>query len=247
MPSWLLNKLKAILHQDDINAWIEKFGHLQGEDFLDAVIEDMHLQYQSEGWEHVPAQGRYFFVSNHPLGGLDGMILIKLLSERLGDVKSLANDVLLHVTPMQPFFLPINKHGSQTAEHCRSINEAYASEISILCFPAGLCSRRINGVIQDLPWQPHVIKKAVEYKRDVIPLYFSGRNTARFYNLSSARRALGIKANLEMFLLADEIFKQKSNTFHVTVGYPISYSTFDNTRTPREWVQWLRQQTYNLA
>jgi putative hemolysin len=143
-------------------------------------------------------------------------------------------------------FLPVNKHGGQAREAVKQLEETYASDSQILYFPAGLCSRKKRGIICDLEWQKSFISKAVQHRRDVIPCYFSGRNSDFFYNLSNIRKFLGIKANIEMLYLPDEMFRQQGKNITLVFGKVIPWQTFDNSKTPKEWSEWVKGRTYEL-
>jgi 1-acyl-sn-glycerol-3-phosphate acyltransferase len=247
VPGFVVRYLKRIVHQDEINATLRAKGHLKDNEFNEAILEMMGITYRAYGAESLPAEGRYIFVSNHPLGGLDGMVFIKELSAHYRSVKFPVNDILLYLKNYSGIFVPINKHGAQAREAARLIEEAYESDSQILYFPAGICSRRNNGVIKDLPWQKSFVSKAIEYKRDVIPCYFSGRNSSFFYNLASIRSRVGIKTNVEMLYLADEMFRQKGKDLHLVFGECIPWQTFDKSKSNMEWAEWVKNKTYDLS
>ena len=113
-------------------------------------------------------------------------------------------------------------------------------------FPAGLCSRKINGVIRDLPWKKTFISKSVETHRDVVPIHFSGQNSNFFYNLANVCKALGIKFNIAMLFLVDEMYKNVHKSFDVHIGKPIPWETFDKSRTPAQWAQYVQDIVYQL-
>jgi putative hemolysin len=207
----------------------------------------MEVTYQVEGLENLSLDGHYLFASNHPLGGLDGMILIHTLGQKYPVVKFPVNDLLMYIKQLHPVFIPVNKHGAQTMDYAKQLDEAYNSQAQILYFPAGLCSRKQHGVIQDLDWKKSFISKAIKHQRDVVPVYFSGRNSNFFYNLAKIRAFLGIKANIEMLYLVDEMFKQKGKNISVKIGKPISYQTFDKSRTPQLWASWLKARVYEMG
>jgi putative hemolysin len=247
IPGFVVRYLKRIVHQDEINATLRAKGHLKDNEFNEAILEMMGITYRAYGAESLPAEGRYIFVSNHPLGGLDGMVFIKELSAHYRSVKFPVNDILLYLKNYSGIFVPINKHGAQAREAARLIEEAYESDSQILYFPAGICSRRNNGVIQDLPWQKSFVAKAIQHKRDIIPCYFSGRNSSFFYNLASVRSKLGIKTNIEMLYLADEMFRQKGKDLDLVFGERIPWQTFDKSRSHMEWAEWVKNKTYELS
>jgi len=247
VPGFVVRYLKRIVHQDEINVTLREKGHLKDYEFNEAILEMMGITYRAYGAESLPAGGRYIFVSNHPLGGLDGMVFIKELSAHYPSVKFPVNDILLYLKNYSGIFVPINKHGAQGREAARLIEEAYASDSQILYFPAGICSRRNKGIIKDLQWQKSFVAKAVQYNRDVIPCYFSGRNSSFFYNLASLRSKLGIKANIEMLYLADEMFRQKGKDIDLVFGERIPWQTFDKSKSQLEWAEWVRNKTYDLS
>jgi len=246
IPGFLINYLKRIVHQDEINEFLSKAGHLKDAEFIAEGLREFNISYRVTGRENLPEQGRYIFVSNHPLGGLDGLVFIHEISRYYPDLKFPVNDILMNIRNLSGIFLPINKHGSQDREAALAIEAAYASGSQILYYPAGLCSRKKKGVIRDLQWHKSFIIKAVQYKRDVIPAFFSGRNSNFFYNLSNIRTFLGIKANIEMLYLADEMFKMRGKAIDLVFGKAIPWQTFDKTKTPSEWAGWIKEKSYQL-
>jgi hypothetical protein len=209
LPSFILNYLKRIVHQEELNEFITKSRHLRDAEFIYSFLQQLKIKYIVSGTENIPSEGRYIFVSNHPLGGLDGLVFIYELSKYFKVIKFPVNDILTNIENLNGVFLPINKHGSQGREAARLIDEAYASDSQILYFPAGLCSRKKRGVIKDLVWHKNFISKSITHKRDIVPAFFSGRNSDFFYNLSNIRNFLGIKANIEMLYLAEELFSER--------------------------------------
>jgi len=226
---------------------LQKHGHKQGVDFIDEALKVMQVTYSVKGIENLKPDGRYLFASNHPLGGLDGMILIHLLGKRYPEVKFPVNDLLMHITQLHNIFIPINKHGAQSSQNVKLMDVTFASDAQVLYFPAGLCSRKQHGRIEDLEWKKSFIVKAVQHKRDVVPVFFSGRNSNFFYNLARLRTFLGIKANIEMLYLVNEMFKQKGKSITVIIGEPIPYTTFDSSKSPAEWAKWVKLVVYELG
>ena len=246
VPGFIISYLKRIVHQDELNDFLRTAGNARDAVFIKAGLDYFNIRYSVSGIENIPTSGRFIFVSNHPLGGLDGLVFIYELSKHFRELKFPVNDILMNITNLSGIFLPVNKHGGQDREAVRKIEEAYASDSQILYFPAGLCSRKKKGIIRDLQWHKSFITKAVQYKRDIVPAYFSGRNSNFFYNLSNIRNFLGIKANLEMLYLADEMFKQKGKEIKLVFGKSIPWQTFSHTMTPVEWADWVRGKTYEL-
>lgn len=247
IPGFVYAWLKRIIHQQDINDFILKYGDRKGLDFSDAILEFLNVSYRVIGEENLPSpQGRYLFVSNHPLGGPDGIILISFLGTHYPKLKFPVNDLLLNLKNLNNIFLPVNKHGVQAKEAVIAIENAYASDCQMIMFPAGLVSRKQKGVIKDLKWQKSFISKAVQHQRDVIPIYVDGKNSNFFYNLANFRKKIHLKANLEMLYLPDETFKQRNKNFNLYIGKPIPWQTFDRSRTPIEWAQEVKETVYRL-
>lgn len=251
IPKFLVNYLKKIVHQDELNGF---FKEAHGKENFDFIAEAIYHHLQSgadfEGLENLPPkEGRYIFVSNHPLGGLDSLILGEKLGQKYdGKIKFFANDILMFLKPMKEMFLPVNKggKGGNTRENAQAVDEFFKSDNHLITFPAGANSRKINGKIQDLPWLKTFVTKATQYERDVVPIYFDARNSNFFYNLSRIRTKLGLP-NIEMLYLVDEMYKQRGKRFHVKIGKPILYTTFDKSKTPQQWAAWVREKVYELA
>jgi hypothetical protein len=246
LPDFIINYLKRVIHQDELNEFIKLYGNQKNAEFIGSSLKHFKINYTVSGTGNIPSKGRYIFVSNHPLGGLDGLVFMYELSKYFKDIRFPVNDILTNIENLNGIFLPINKHGSQGKESVKLIDEAYASDCQILYFPAGLCSRKKRGIIKDLVWHKSFITKSVEYKRDIAPAFFSGRNSDFFYNLSNFRNFIGIKTNIEMLYLADELFRQKDKDIHLIFGEKIPWQTFDKTRSPLEWAEWVKDKTYNL-
>lgn len=249
IPGFVVNYLIRTVHQDELNDIVHRYKHLDGVDFMKAVIKYFNLTLKIFGEENLPEDGgRYIFASNHPLGGFDGISLAAILGERYnGNIRYLVNDVLLQIPNLKSIFVPINKYGAQSKESTAKIEEAFASNNQILTFPSGLCSRKIKGVVKDLPWKKSFIQKAVKYQRDIVPIFFGGKNSNFFYRLANIRTNLGFKLNFEMLYLPDEMFKNKHQTYCIYIGEPIPWETFDKTKTPKEWAKWVEEKVYSMS
>jgi 1-acyl-sn-glycerol-3-phosphate acyltransferase len=246
IPGFVINYLKRIVHQDELNEFLTKYGHLRDAELIAAGLSHFEIKFKVTGTENIPKSGRYIFVSNHPLGGLDGLVFIYELSKYFHGIKFPVNDILTNIRNMSGIFLPVNKHGAQSKDAAILIEEAYASDQQILYFPAGLCSRKKRGMIRDLKWHKSFIIKSIQHKRDIVPAYFSGKNSNFFYNLANIRKFLGIKANIEMLYLADEMFKQRDKEIKLVFGEPIPWQTFDKTKSSLEWADWVKSKSYEL-
>ena len=247
IPGFMVDYLIRTVHQDELNEILRRYHDKDGVAFMQELIGYFDLNLELVNEENIPAEGRYIFASNHPLGGLDGICLSAIIGGRFdGKIRYLVNDLLLYLSNLRSIFVPINKHGAQGKKNAELIEKAYASDNQIITFPAGLCSRKQNGKIQDTEWKKSIIQKAVEYRRDIVPVFFEGRNSNFFYRLANMRKALGIKMNYEMIYLPDEMFKSKHKTYSIHFGKPIPWQTFDSSRKPAEWAEWVKEIVYNL-
>lgn len=247
-PRFIINYLKRKIHLDELNEILTIYADKDGVDFMDAVVGYFNLDLKTQGLENISNDGRYIFVSNHPLGGLDGICLSSVIGKKFNKkIKYVVNDVLYFIKNLQSIFLPVNKYGRQSKGAAGTLQKAYESDNQIITFPAGLCSRKENGKIKDLPWQKNFILKAIESKRDIVPIYFDGKNSNFFYRFANIRKRLGIKFNIELILLPDEMFKNKNSRFSIIVGEPIPYSFFDNQKSTLQWAEYVKEKAYDLA
>ncbi len=246
MPGFMLHYIKRIVHEEDINEVMANIGHLEGLDFVRGSLKELHTTVKVEGAENVPVEGGVILASNHPLGGLDGIALMKAVGDVREDFQFLVNDILLSIENLQPLFAPVNKVGENPREATRIIEKTYSQDIAVLVFPAGLVSRKLSDGISDLEWKKSFISRAIKYRKDVVPVHIEGRNSNFFYNLSRLRRFFGVKANVEMFYLADEMFRQRGKTITVRFGKPIPYQHFDASKTHKEWAAEVKAKAYNL-
>lgn len=245
LPRFILSYLKKIIHQDDLNEILRNYGHLYSFDFLDACLKEFGVKIIYRGLENISTDGRWIVASNHPLGGLDGMALMWVIGKVKKDIVFPVNDLLMNIANLKELFIPINKHGSNVG-NVKIIDDTFASEKGMLFFPAGLCSRKLKNGICDLEWKKSFITKARKYKRDIIPCFINGRNSDWFYNLARFRTFLGIKSNIEMVYLVDEMYRQQGKEIVITFGKPISYTTFDKRNPDAVWAQKLKDHVYNL-
>ncbi len=246
LPAFVFRLIERIIHQDEINRMVYTYREDFGLSFVNKCLDDLGVRLQVEGLENIQADTRYLIASNHPLGGLDGLSLISAISDVRKDIVFPVNDILLNVPQLQPLFIPVNKHGSN-AENRNVFNAAFESDYMILYFPAGLVSRKHKGIIRDPEWKKTFITKAVSYQRDVLPVFINGKNSNFFYSFANWRVRLGIKMNIEMALLPDELYSSKQRDIHIRIGKPLSYSTFTKDKRPIEWAALMREHVYRLA
>lgn len=247
IPKIIINYLKRIIHQNDINSFLERNSHCTGIDFTAAIIAELNITYNVIGLENIPTDERYIFASNHPLGGLDGVIMMDAISKRFPKIKFPVNDLLMNLDNLKPLFLPVNKHGSQSQANARLLEEAYKSDIQILMFPAGLVSRKIGKVITDLEWKKSFVKKAIEHQRAIAPVHINGQNSKFFYNLALWRKRLGLKVNIEMLYLADELYKQRDAKITICFGKPISYDDLKISNNHFATANSIREMVYEMG
>lgn len=247
MPGFVLSYIKRIVHEDEINEFMAKNGHLYGFEFLKKIFEDFDVEVELLGAENIVSEMGAIFVANHPLGGMDGMAFMLALSEYRKDIKFLVNDILTNIKNLAPLFIPVNKHGTQGREALDTIEKAYAEDHALLVFPAGLVSRKQEGAIKDLEWKKSFVSKAKKYRKTIVPVYIEGKNSNFFYNLAKLRKLFGIKANIEMFYLADEMFKQKGKKVRIHVGQAISHEYFDKSKSEKEWAENVKSIVYHMA
>lgn len=245
IPGFILRYLKRIIHVNEINDFLYRHKDDYGFDFAEAVMNDFEVKIEIIGLENIPKEGKQFIVSNHPLGGLDGMALIWSARKIRTDVKFPVNDILMNIPQLKPLLIPINKHGKNT-ENIRILEENFAANQLLLYFPAGLVSRRHGRGIRDLEWKHTVINKARQHERDIIPAFVEARNSNFFYNLAWLRKFFGLKANIEMLYLPDELYKFKGKKIKIYIGKPISYKYFDKSKKPIEWADHLKNLVYDL-
>lgn len=253
VPDFLIRYLERIVHVKQMNAFLRKYPDMEGYDFIRRVLdEELCCTASIEGIENIPTDGKpVIFASNHPLGGLDGMIIAQMIHEsrkEKRELKVIVNELLMFIKPIAGLWAPVNKTGSLSKEQVLQQQAMWESETDVLTFPAGACSRlqRINHtwLIQDLEWQKNFIQRAREYQRDIVPIYFEGQNSRFFYALAYIRKLLHIPINIEMLYLVDEMYGARGKHFRVHVLPPIPYTTFDNSKTPKQWAQYVKSIVY---
>ncbi len=249
IPKRLVHWLERTVCQDELNRLLRDNFPRRDADFCRGVLDDLGVTVNFHNLDNLPPKEltRVLFVSNHPLGGLDGMALIDFVRTYYGVApRFIVNDLLNAVEPLSDTFIPVNKHGAQSREAIRRLDEAFASDAPLLMFPAGLVSRRgKKGVVADLEWQKMFVAKTRQYGRDIIPLHFYGENSSFFYKFAKFRRRIGLKFNIEMIYLPREVFRSRGKTFDVVVGKPIPHASLDDMPPARK-AQQIRQMVYDL-
>lgn len=251
VPAFLVNRLKRLLHEEQVNAFLWDNRDVEGTEWLQRCVDYLKMDITLRGVENLPSKddGKlYTFVSNHPLGGQDGVALGSIIGKHYdGKFRYLVNDLLLYLPGLKPVCIGINKTGKQSRDFPRMVEAGFQSDNHMLMFPAGLNSRKINGRIHDLPWKKTFISKSVEYHRDVVPIHFSGRNSERFYRIAKWQTKLYLKINIAMLFLVDEMYRNVGKKFTITFGKPIPWQTFDKSKTPAQWAVWVEDKVYEMA
>lgn len=249
VPKCVLNRLRKILHEDEINEYLESVKDIKGAKWLEATRKYLDMRITVEGEDNLPPaeNGPYTFVCNHPLGGPDGIGIGAVLAKHYGDkLKYLVNDFLLFLPGLKPLCIPINKTGGQSRSLPQLVREGFESDNNIFMFPAGLCSRRHGGGIHDLEWKKTFIVRSVAAKRDIVPMHFSGRNSDRFYRIARLCEIFHSPINFAMLFLADETYRNRHKDFVLKVGKPIPWKTFDKSKTGSEWAAYVESICYSL-
>ncbi len=246
IPKFIISYLKRIIHQDSLNQMLVTYPNAYNVEFGKVCTAHFGVRSKSIGLDKINKNGRYLFVANHPLGGLDGIIFMNEVGSVFEDIKFPVNDILLQIGRFNDIFVPINKHGGHSREAAKLIEDAFVSEAQVLYFPAGLVSRKQKGKIKDLDWKANFIKKAIKHKRDIIPVHIEGNNSQFFYNLANIRKFLGLKSNIEMLYLVDEMFKQKNKDITLKFGTPIPWQEIKNNDTPKVWAEKIKKTVYSL-
>lgn len=246
IPGFVIRYLKRILHQDEINAFLEKHHQLKNAEFCEEVVKYFNIQIELVGKENIPSEGSIILAMNHPLGGMDALALVTAIKDQRTDIKFIVNDLLMHLHNLSDLFVGVNKHGKNDQSVRQQIMDLFESSEAVCIFPAGLVSRKVKGEIRDLDWKKTFVTYAAKYDQAVIPVYIDGQLSPFFYRLSRLRKFLGIKLNLEMLYLSDEMFKQRDKTIRFVFGKPLYIKDLP-TISEREQAQLVKAKVYELA
>ena len=250
VPRFLINALKRLIHQDWLNGYITRHQDKTGSPWIIGCLNDLDIRLNIVGAENLPDidDGKlYTFVSNHPLGGIDGLAVGALIGQKYNDnFKYLVNYLLMVLDGLAPLCIGINKTGANGRSFPALVEATFSSDHHVVMFPAGICSRKQNGVIKDLAWKKTFVTKSIETSRDIVPIHFDGQNSKFFYRLANICKALGIKFNIAMLFLVDELYKNQHSTYTITIGKPIPVATFDKSKSHNDWAQWVKEEVYKL-
>jgi len=247
LPGAVIKLIARVVRQDEINSVIYNNREKDGISFINGVLKDWNVKIIVEGEENIPVSGSFIFAANHPVGGMDAMSLIHVVSNHFPGVIFPSNELFRYIPQLKSILLGINVFGANTRETAEKLNSLFASKSQVLYFPAGEVSRRNKGIISDIPWQKSFITKAVQYRRDIIPIHISGRNSGFFYNVARIRKILGIRLYIETMLLPREMVRQINSTFTLTIGKPVAWQTLTTERSHYDWAQYIRKMVYSLG
>jgi len=246
MPSFIIRYLKRILHQNEINQILIDHKDKNDYEFCVSILNQFNIKVNLIGQDNIPLSGGAILTCNHPLGGMDALAIVNQISPIRKDIKFVVNDILLNLENLKGLFVGVNKHGTNSKQSILDLNKTFESEQLVFVFPAGMVSRRKKGEIRDLAWKKTFVSRAKKYHKNVLPVHVTGELSNFFYRLSNIRTKIGIKANIEMLYLIDETLKQKNKTFSITIGSPISWQTFDNSKSDLEWANFVKDKVYLL-
>ncbi len=243
---WILMKVLKISTLNDV---YDRNKHLSDLDFLNAILDEFKIKFEmpEEDFKRLPKDGAYITISNHPLGGIDGILLLKMMLEREPDFKIIANFLLHRIDPMKPYIMPVNpfEHHKEAKSSVIGIKETlrHLSDGKPLgIFPAGEVSTYRDGkLVVDKPWEEGAIKVIRKAQVPVVPIYFHAKNSRLFYILSK------INDTLRTAKLPSELLTQKHRVIKVRIGKPISVAEQNEYATIPEFSEFLRRKTYMLA
>jgi len=247
LPKFVVRLLERLVRQDDLNASIQRNSDKTGVPFVNGILNDWNVKIVVKGGEKVPGSGRFVFVANHPVGGMDAMAFLSTIYQFFPNVISPSNQLFNNIPNLHPVILGVNVFGINTKETVRKFNQLFESDSQIMIFPARIVSRRRKGIISDLPWQKTFVTKSIQYKRDIIPVHISGRNSGLFYFIANLRKFLRIKISVEIILLPHEMMKQRNTTVTITIGEVIPFQSFTDVMTHSEWAQKVKSVVYSLT
>ena len=250
LPRFAVRFLKKRIHQDEMNDCIMNAEPFCGPGFFDEALKYVDIRYKVRGTENLDLNKKYIFACNHPLGGPEALIIGSLFYNIYGGgFKVTSNQLLMHMKPLAEFFIPVkvqSKNG-QDRDIVARIAEMFESGEQVLVFPAGLCARKIKGKVTEMPWKKMFVTQARKYQRDVVPVHISGSNSAKYHFFSWVSRVLGLRVNIAMIFLVDELFNKRGSEFTITIGKPIPYTNFDRSKTDLEWAAEVKNMVKELS
>ncbi len=246
LPRFVVSYLQKILHEKEINKFINDNVESDGFKFSENSLALLGIEVSTVGLENVPKDSGVILACNHPIGGMDAMAIIQAIEGHRKDIKFVVNDILLELKNLAGLFVGVNKHGKNSAEALKHMNDVFGGGGATFVFPAGLVSRKKGNVIEDLEWKKTFVTRSKKFGVPVIPVYIDGSLSSFFYKLSNVREKLGVKANLEMLYLADEQFKQRGKKIKIHFGELILPEAFTKEKSDRDWAKVVKEKVYQL-
>ncbi len=245
LPQWFISYLRHLIREQELKELLLKFKDFHGMDFVNKVLDDFKISvnYVKQG---LISGKRLLFVANHPVGSFDGLALLSVIHKLFGDVKIILNEMLLYLNNLASLAIPVNVYGNLKKHQLENLNKAFESDSHIIIFPAGTVSLFIKGRVQDRPWRKTFIRKAIEYERDIVPVFVDAFNSKLYYIVGTIRQLLKLKVNIEIFMLPREIFRFKNRKINLIFGQPISYKLFTTDKPVEYWVNYVRQRVMTL-
>ncbi|MDG1041050.1 MAG: lysophospholipid acyltransferase family protein [Polaribacter sp.] len=243
---WLLMKLLSI---SKINKIYNSHKHKEDLAFLNGILGEFKIEFEipEEDLKRIPKEGPFITVSNHPLGGIDGVLLLKLLLQERPDYKIIANFLLHRIEPLKPFVMPVNpfenhKEAKSSVAGIKSALQHIRNGYPLGIFPAGEVSTYRDGKLMvDKPWEEGAVKLIKKAQVPVIPIYFHAKNSSMFYVLSK------ISDTFRTAKLPSELLSQKHRVIKVRIGKPISVKDQDTYKDISSFSEFIRKKTYMLA
>ncbi len=242
--------LMALLRINKINKLYENLTDKQGVEFIDELIDKLEIEYEvrEEELDRIPKEGSFITVSNHPYGGIDGLLLVKVIAERRPDIKILANFLLQRIEPFSQFILPVNPFENHKSESSSitgiKMSFQHLHQGNVLgIFPAGEVSsyNQDNFGITDREWQIPALKMIRNASVPVVPVYFEGTNSRIFHLLGL------IHPSLRTVKLPSEILNKKHKRIRIRIGHPISVKEQNEFTDIARYGRFLRAKTYALG
>jgi putative hemolysin len=246
LPGFVINLLKKLVREDEMNMTIHLSRHLDGVPFVEDVLRNWNVEIRLTGTENIPATGRFVFVANHPLGAVDSLAFLCLIHRSMKNVVSPSNEMLGRIPNLRSVMLGINVFGKNTRKTAAELEELFKSDTQVMIFPSGEVSRREKGKIRDPQWQKTFVTKAIQHRRDIIPVHIGGRNSNLFYIVSNLRKLLGIRMYLETILLPREMMNQRNKPVTLSVGKPVTWQSLTSDKTHQEWAQIIKDIVYSI-
>lgn len=249
LPNFVINYLRRVIREKQINEGHFKYKELVGMDYVNAVLfDEFNIDLKIKGIENIDKSKKCVYVANHPLGAIDALSFLHLIDKNHGRVISPSNELFEYIPNIHSLIVGLNVFEQNTKARIKAMNEAFETDAQIMIFPSGTVSRKIKGEIKDVLWQKTFVSKAIEFNRDIIPVYIDGRNSNKFYRVANIRTSLGIKAFLETTLLPQEMLKKYNSELNMVIGKPITIEELKNSKIKaQDWAEKIRKYVYSLS